>query len=91
MLEFDAVTIMVSIVLTWGIGLAPPLVIRYAILKRPMNKWPAIGTCAAFWFFNIILFTALGSKSKSHAALTFVAFVSYWILRKAAKTKEQPQ
>jgi hypothetical protein len=23
-------------------------VIRYAILKRPMNKWPAIGTCAFF-------------------------------------------
>lgn len=91
MLELDAVTIVASIVLTWGIGLAPPAVIRYAILKRPMNKWPAIGTCAAFWFFNVILFTALGSKSKTHAALTLIAFVSYWILRKAQKAKEQAQ
>ena len=90
-MELDAATILVSIVVTWGVGLAPPLLIRYAILKRPMKKWPAIGTCAAFWFFNVILFTALGSKSKAHGALTFVAFVSYWILRKAGKAKEQEQ
>lgn len=91
MLELDAVTIVASIILTWGIGLAPPIVTRYAILKRPMNEWPAIGVCAAFWLLNIALFTALGSKSKTHAALTLVAFVSYWILRKAGKAKEQAQ
>ena len=91
MLELDAVTIVASLILTWGIGLAPPIVIRYAILKRPMNKWPAIGICAAFWSFNIILFTVLGSESKTHTALTFVAFVSYWILRRAGKAKEQSQ
>jgi hypothetical protein len=66
-------------------------VIRYAILKRPMNKWPAIGTCAFFLFLNVILFTALGSRSKTHAALTLVAFVSYWLLRKARKLKETAQ
>jgi hypothetical protein len=91
MAELDAVTIVASIVLTWGIGLTPPVLIRYAILRRPMNKWPAIGICAFFWFFNVILFTALGSKSKTHFALTLVAFVSYWILRKAGKVKEQSQ
>ena len=56
-----------------------------------MDKWPAIGTCAIFWFLNIIIFTALGSKSKTHGALTLVAFVSYWILRKAVKAKESAQ
>ncbi len=91
MYELDAVTIIASIIITWGIGLAPPLLIRYAILKRPMDKWPAIGTCAIFWFLNIIIFTALGSKSKTHGALTLVAFVSYWILRKAVKAKESAQ
>ncbi len=90
-MELDAATILVSIVITWGIGLAPPLLIRYAILKRPMNNRPAIGICAAFWFFNVILFTALGSQSKSHAALILVAFVSYWILRKVGKPKEVAQ
>ncbi len=91
MLELDAVTILVSVLITWGIGLAPPLLIRYAFLKRPMDRWPAISTCAAFWFFDVILFTAIGSKSKSHAALTIVAFVSFWILRRAGKAKEQTQ
>lgn len=88
MYEFDTVTIIASIIITWGIGLAPPLIIRYAILKRPMDKWPAIGTCAIFWLLNIVIFTVLGSKSKTHAALTLVAFVSYWLLRKAVKVKE---
>ena len=89
MYELDPVTIIFSIVLTWGIGLAPPLVIRYAVLKRPMEKWLAIGVCAFFWLLNIILFSALGSQSKTHAALTFVAFVSYWLLRKKGTAKEQ--
>ena len=54
-----------------------------------MNKWPAIGICALFWLFNVILFTALGSKSKTHFALPLVAFVSYWILLRTGKVKEQ--
>ena len=91
MYEFDAVTIIASIVITWGIGLAPPLLIRYAILKRQMDKWPAIGTCTIFLFLNIIIFTALGSKSKTHGALTLVAFVSYWILHNSMKVKESSQ
>lgn len=87
MSQFDAATIVASIVITWGIGVAPPLLIRYALLKRAMNKWPAIGACTAFWFFNIIIFTALGSKSRSHTVLTLIAFVSYWILRKTTKER----
>ena len=83
MYELDSVTFIFSIVLTWGIGLTPPFVIRYAVLKRPLEKWPAIGICAFFWFLNIILFTVLGSQSKTHAVLYLVAIVSYWLLRKA--------
>lgn len=93
MYELDPVTITVtiifSIVLTWGIGLTPPLVIRYVVLKKPMEKWPAIGVCAFFWLFNLILFSVLGSQSKTHAALTLVAFVSYWLLRKKTTEREK--
>lgn len=84
MSELDPLSVVFSIIITWGIGLAPPLLIRYVILKRPLSKWPAIGICAAFWVSNVILFTALGSQSKSHFVLTIVAFVSYWLLRRAA-------
>jgi hypothetical protein len=87
-MQLDIATILVSFLITWGIGLAPPLVIRYAILKGPMKKWPAIATCAGLWICNILLFTALGSTSKTHTALTFVAFVSYWILSRGEKQKE---
>lgn len=80
MQELDAATIILSLILTWGVGLLPPVLIRYVFVKRPIAKWPSIGICAMFWFFNFILFTALGSTSKSHGALVLVAMVSYWIL-----------
>ncbi len=81
MYEFDAPTIVLSLLMTWTIGLTPPLVIRYVLLRRPISTWAAIGTCGAFWVINILIFTALGSKSKTHGALVLVALVSYWILR----------
>jgi len=83
--EYDITTIGLSLVITWGIGLLPPVLIRYAIIRRPLSKWVAIAVCAVFWFINIIIFTALGSQSKTHAALYLIAFASYWILRKEPK------
>ena len=79
-----------SFIFTWGVGLAPPLLIRFAIMRRPIGKGWAIGVVALFWVFNIVLFTALGSQSKSHGALALVAFASYAILRKGAKKQAVP-
>ena len=79
------VTLLVSALFTWGIGLTPPLLIRFLFVRRPIGKGWAIGTAAIFWFINIILFTALGSTSKTHAALFLVAWASYAILRKGHK------
>lgn len=91
MYELDATTIIVSFIITWSVGLLPPALIRYAILKRPIPKWPAIGTCALFWVINIVLFTAMGSKSKTHGALVLIAFVSYWILRQGTAAKNEQE
>ncbi|MCJ7776843.1 MAG: hypothetical protein MUP16_00785 [Sedimentisphaerales bacterium] len=85
--EYWWITLIVSAILTWGVGLTPPLLIRFAFLRRPISKGWAIGTAAIFWFINIIIFTALGSTSKTHGALFFVAWASYAILRKGAKKK----
>jgi hypothetical protein len=84
-MELHPLELVLSFILTWSIGLAPPLLIRFKFNKEPMGKWPAIGTCALLWLFNVMLFTALGSQSKSHGALTLVAFISYWILTKKEK------
>lgn len=75
-------TIIVSFVLTWGIGLIPPLIIRYAIVRKPLPKGWAIGLVVFLWMVNIVVFTALGSQSKTHAALFLVAWVSYIIFKK---------
>ena len=59
-------------------------------MRRPLGKGWTIGVVAILWVFNIFLFTALGSQSKTHGALALVAFISYGILRKGAKNKTTP-
>lgn len=83
--EFWPLTLMLSMLLTWGIGLVPPLITRYAILRRPMSKRGAVVFAILFWFFNLLLFAALGSQSKTHFALLLVAFVSYAIVTRPAR------
>jgi len=89
--EYCWITLIVSAILTWGVGLTPPLLIRFAFLRRPISKAWAIGTAAIFWCINIILFTALGSTSKTHAALFLVAWASYAILRKGVRKQQSMQ
>ncbi|MCD4812966.1 hypothetical protein K8S19_04675 [bacterium] len=76
-----------SFFITWSIGLAPPILIRFVFMRRSIGKAWTVGIVALFWVFNIVLFTTLGSQSKLHGALALVAFVSYVILRKGAKKK----
>lgn len=77
-----------SLVLTWGIGLAPPLLLRFVFFRRPFKMWSAVGTVVVFWMFNLLLFLALGSQSKTHTALLLIAMVSFFILRKGAKEQQ---
>jgi|GEM_PF-4063484 len=86
MYGLGATDIILSIIFTWVVGLLPPLLIRYVLLKRPIAKWPAIGICVFFWLCSFILFTSLGSKSKTHTVLYLIAWVSYLILRRENKT-----
>ncbi len=89
--ETNIVAIILSFVITWSIGLLPPVLIRYLFVKRPLMKWPAIGIAICFWFINISIFIALGSQSKSHFALFLIAYVSYWILRYGSETQAVPE
>ena len=82
-------TLVVSFIVTWGIGLTPPLLMRFVILRRPIGKWWAIGTVSVLWVVNLAIAIALGSTSKTHTALFLVVLVSYFILRMGAKKKPQ--
>ncbi len=86
----DTIDLILSFAVTWLVGLTPPVVIRYVIARRPMGKLPAVGICALFWIFNVVLFTAMGSQSTRHTALMVVALVSYWILRRGASLLPAP-
>lgn len=71
-----------SLIFTWIIGLTPPIILRFIIIKRSIKRNAAIGICAGLWVLNLILFVALGSKSKTHGALVLIAIASYYILTK---------
>jgi|GEM_PF-6873526 len=80
MQEFSTGDLWLSFLITWIVVFMPPVLIR-AILGRPIGKKPAIGFCVVFYFINVILFTVMGSQSKSHTALFLGAWVSYYIFR----------
>jgi len=84
-------TFLISAILTWGIGLAPPLLIRFAFMKHPVSKPLSLILVIFFWVFNFVLFTALGSESKTHGGLLLVAIASYAILRKGSAKYEEKQ
>lgn len=66
--------------IAWSIGLLPPLILRYAIMSRPIANWSAIGACVLFCAINIALFTAIGNQRVMQGDITLISFVSYWIL-----------
>lgn len=74
--------LVISFIVTWAVGLIPPLLLRFAIIRKPISKKLSIFLVILLWFINVVIFTALGSQSKSHGALVLVAIASYYILRK---------
>lgn len=87
---FSSGNLILSFVITWIIGLTPPLLIRFLISRKPIRKWHAIGIATGFWLVNFVIFVGLmGSQSKSHFALLLIAYVSYRILKSGELKTEQ--
>jgi hypothetical protein len=80
MYEFSALNLWLSFLITWAVVLIPPAVIR-ALRDQPLGNKVSITLCVALYFGNIIIFSMLGSQSKSHLALLLGAWFSYYILR----------
>ncbi|MFZ3122855.1 MAG: hypothetical protein WA104_05770 [Thermodesulfovibrionales bacterium] len=89
--ELSAVELILSFIVTWLIGLFPPLLLRYAIFKRPIEKKFAIAIIIFLFIMNLTIFIVLGSQNKTHAVLYLIALISYRILNKGYvkfKTRE---
>lgn len=77
-------TLVVSFIVSWGLGLMPPLLIRYVFLRRPLSKkaasWVAAGFSAFFWMAFLVINSALGEKPGTGAVWIIIFFVARWIM-----------
>ncbi|MHC4158614.1 MAG: hypothetical protein ACYSSO_06000 [Planctomycetota bacterium] len=89
--EYWVITLIISVIFTWGIGLTPPLLIRFALLRRPISKGWAIGTVILFGFINFVIFSANATArgGRIGGAFVLIAFASYAILRKSVKKQKE--
>ncbi|MCL4216113.1 MAG: hypothetical protein KJ052_03775 [Candidatus Hydrogenedentes bacterium] len=76
--------LVISLIITWGLGLAPALVVRYLWLRRPLRKksanWIAGLSSAFFFLIFLMLHTALGERPGAGSVWILVFFLSRWIL-----------
>lgn len=64
---------------TWILGLAVPILIRYAFLERPVSKTVALLIAITVYLVQLVTSISLGN-SGSHTALLLVVFVSLAVL-----------
>lgn len=77
-----------SFVVTWTIILIPPAAFRFLVIRRPLkSKRIAIAISGALLLVNNIVFSVLGSQSRSHLVILLGAFASFYLLK--YETKEQ--
>ena len=74
--------LLASFVLTWVVGLAPALLIRFVFVKRALEKANAACLAALFWLCHLILMSAITDRTSGHTALALVMIASYFVMRK---------
>ena len=93
MKQFDLISFLFGIILTYGIGLMPALVFRFVVFRRAISKLGALLICF-IWFliWSILIFSlksASGEEPRLSGGSFIMIFVSYYILSKGyiQKTK----
>ncbi len=85
-----ALTLAVSFVITWTLGLTPPIIIRYAIVGRPLSRksaaWIAFGFSAFYWIGFQALNNALGEEPGKGYVWIVMFFIARWILSRGHDT-----
>ncbi len=80
-----ALTLITSFIITWGIGLSLPLIIRFLIVRNFLNKGISITISIIWYFIQAVIFYMLKSQSKTHFAILLTTYAGYHILRSGCK------
>lgn len=83
-LEMSSAELLLSFAITWGLGLAPAIIARYAWYKQPLPRntanWVAGTTSVVFWLLFLFLNAAAGQERGSGAVWILVFFVNRWLM-----------
>jgi hypothetical protein len=82
--QLSTLNAVANLVITWGLGITPPLLIRYVLVRRPLSKraasWLAAGFSVFFWTAFLSLNHALHQKPGTGAVWVIMFFVARWIM-----------
>ena len=88
-------TLLGPALITWGVGLAPALLIRLILVRRPIGDGWALVVAALFLGLHYALADAFGGERPTYETLILIAIISYLLLtmgkRDRAPAVEQPR
>lgn len=73
-------TLLGPALITWGVGLAPALLIRFILVRRPIGDGWALVVAALFLGLHYALADAFGGERPTYETLVLIAIVSYLLL-----------
>jgi len=93
MSQIDPTSIVLGIILTYGIGLAPALLLRFVLFKKPLSRIISVLICFV-WFvlwtaFIISLRVGSGQEPRLSGGSFIMIFCSYYILSKGYYPKSK--
>jgi len=81
---FSLLSFLISFLVTWGIGLTPPLLIRYVFVRHPLTpktaSWIAAGCSIFFWMAFRVISSAFELKSGGGTVWIIIFIVARWIM-----------
>lgn len=81
-------TYLLDFVITWTIGLAPIFILRYVIIKEPVDKWTAIVTSVLYFFGYVLFWISMDVQSPNNFLAYLFALICYAQLRRPNKSDE---
>lgn len=93
--------LIIGFLISWGLGLTPPLLIRYVFVRKPLSKktatWIAVSFSVFFWMAFRYVNYVHGERPGSGFVWILIFFVARWIMSNGyvppaeEKESEQPE